>query len=51
MTTFTIITVGVVGFVLGIYVSSQIMEHIDSSKRHKRFLDNLNKFDKNKQYD
>ena len=48
MTTFTIITVGVVGFVLGLYVSSQIMEHIDSGKRHKKFLENLDKFDKEK---
>ena len=48
MTTFTVITVGVVGFVLGIYVSSQIIEHIDSSKRHKQFLKNLEKFDKEK---
>jgi len=48
MTTFTMITIGVVGFVLGLYVSSQIMEHIDSGKRHKEFLDNLKKFDKEK---
>ena len=48
MTTFTIVIVGLVGFVLGIYVCSQIMEHIDSSKRHKEFLNNLNKFDKEK---
>ena len=48
MTTFTIVTVGVVGFVLGIYVSSQIAEHVDSKKRHKQFLENLEKFDKEK---
>ena len=46
MTTFTIVTVGVVGFVLGVYVSSQIAEHVDSKKRHKQFLENLEKFDK-----
>ena len=48
MTTFTIVTVGVVGFVLGIYVSSQIAEHVDTKKRHKQFLENLEKFDKEK---
>ena len=48
MTTFTLVIVGVVGFVLGIYVSSQIAEHVDSKKRHKQFLENLEKFDKEK---
>ena len=48
MTTFTIVIVGVVGFVLGIYVSSQIAEHVDTKKRHKQFLENLEKFDKEK---
>jgi len=48
MTTFTIVTVGVVGFVLGIYVSAQIAEHVDTKKRHKEFLKNLEKFDKEK---
>ena len=48
MTTFTIVIVGVVGFVLGIYVSSQIAEHVDTKKRHKQFLKNLEKFDKEK---
>ena len=42
------ITVGALGFALGLYVSSQIMEHIDTRTRHKRFMDNLNKFDKEK---
>ena len=48
MTTITMITVGALGFALGLYVSSQIMEHIDTRTRHKRFMDNLNKFDKEK---
>ena len=48
MTTFTIVIVGLVGFVLGIYVSSQIAEHVDTKKRHKQFLENLEKFDKEK---
>jgi len=51
MTTFTVITVGALGFALGLYVSSQIMEHIDTRTRHKRFMDNLNKFDKEKNND
>jgi hypothetical protein len=51
MTTVTIITVGALGFALGLYVSSQIMEHIDNRTRHKRFLDNLNKFDKRENND
>ena len=46
MTTFTLVIVGVVGFVLGVYVSSQIAEHVDTKKRHKQFLENLEKFDK-----
>ncbi len=36
------------GFVLGLYVSSQIMESIDSNKRNKKFMKNLNEFDTKK---
>tara|TARA_R110001592_G_scaffold214864_1_gene467903 strand:+ start:819 stop:998 length:180 start_codon:yes stop_codon:yes gene_type:complete len=46
MTTLTMIAVGALGFALGLYVSSQIMEHIESRNDHQEFLDNLNKFDK-----
>ena len=46
MTTIGFITVGALGFVLGLYVSSQIMEHIDSNRRNKKFMENLNNFDK-----
>ncbi len=46
MTTLGFITIGAVGFVLGLYVSSQIMEHIDTRTRHKKFLDDMEKFDK-----
>ena len=46
MTTITLITVGALGFVLGLYVSSQIMQHIDSGRQHQKFLDNLENFDK-----
>lgn len=48
MTTFALITVGAVGFVLGLYVSSQIMEHIDCNRRNKKFMKNLENFDKRK---
>jgi hypothetical protein len=48
MTTIGFITVGAVGFVLGLYVSSQIMEHIDCKTRNKEFMKNLNNFDKKK---
>ncbi len=48
MTTFTMITIGVVGFVLGLYVSSQIASHIDTRTRHKKFMKNLENFDKRK---
>ena len=48
MTTFTIVIIGLVGFVLGLYVSSQIAEHVDTKKRHKQFLKNLENFDKEK---
>jgi len=51
MTILTMITVGAVGFVLGLYVSSQIMQHIDARNDHQEFLDNLNKFDKERDND
>jgi|TARA_R110000851_G_scaffold234160_1_gene386721 hypothetical protein len=46
MTTIAFITIGGMGFILGLYVSSQIMEHVDSSRRNKKFMENLEKFDK-----
>ena len=46
MTTFTLIIVGGVGFAVGLYVSSQIMEHIDCRTRNKKFMRNLESFDK-----
>ena len=48
MTTIGFITVGALGFVLGLYESSQIMEHIDSNRRNKKFMKNLENFDKRK---
>jgi len=46
MTTIAFITIGGIGFVLGLYVSSQIMGHIDNRSRHKKFMNNLENFDK-----
>jgi len=40
------VVVGGVGFVLGMYITSQISDHIDSRLRHKQFMENLEKFDK-----
>jgi len=51
MTTLTMITVGAVGFVLGLYVSSQIMGHINSSTSNQELLDNINKYEKRKRND
>ena len=45
MDIFAFVIIGAVGFVLGLYISSQITEHIDSITRHKEFLKNLEKFD------
>ena len=51
MTVTTLITVGALGFALGLYVSSQIVQHIDTRTRHRKFLDNLNQFEKRDQHD
>ena len=40
-----IICIGV-GIVIGLYVASQIGEHVDRKKRHKEFLHNLENWDK-----
>lgn len=46
METIAIIIFGGVCFAAGIYVSSQIMDHIDSGKRHKEFMKNMEAWDK-----
>jgi len=46
METIAIILFGGVCFATGMYVSSQIMDHIDSSKRHKEFMKNMREWDK-----
>jgi len=42
---FFIILLGV-GLALGMYIASQISEHIDTRSRHKEFMNNLKNFDK-----
>jgi predicted RND superfamily exporter protein len=51
MDTVGIIMLVGVGIVLGIYITSQISEHIDHKTRHKQFLENLEKFDKQEKDD
>ena len=46
MDTVGIIMLVGVGIVLGMYIASQISEHIDHRTRHKEFMKNLEKFDK-----
>ena len=46
METIVIIVFGGVCFAVGMYVSSQIAQHIDTRTRHKEFIKNLENFDK-----
>jgi len=48
MEIFGIIVALGVGVALGMYISSQIMEHIDTRTRHKKFLKDMNDFDHKK---
>lgn len=41
---FFIVLLGV-GIALGMYIASQISEHIDSKVQNKKFIENLKKFD------
>ena len=47
---FTAIMLIVLGVAIGMYIASQISEHIDSSRRHKKFMHDMENFDKNKKY-
>ena len=49
METIAIILFGVGCFALGIYVTTQISSWIDNRIRHKKFLKNLEDFDKREQ--
>ena len=45
------ITVGAVGFVLGLYVSSQIMAHINTRTSNEKLINNINEYEKRKHND
>ena len=47
METIAIILFGVGCFALGIYVTTQISSWIDNRIQHKKFMKNLDEFDKN----
>ena len=42
---YTVIMLGI-GVVIGMYVTSQIGENINKKTRHKKFLSNMEEFDK-----
>ena len=43
---FTAIVLIVLGIAIGMYIASQISEHIDSKARYKEFMKNLDNWDK-----
>ena len=43
---FTAIVLIALGVAIGIYIASQISEHVDSKSRHKELLKNLEEWDK-----
>ena len=43
---YTAVTLIALGVVIGIYIASQISEHVDSRSRHKELLKNLEEWDK-----
>jgi predicted RND superfamily exporter protein len=47
---FTAIMLIALGVAIGIYIASQISEHIDCKTRHKKFMHDMENFDKNKKY-
>ena len=51
MTTITMITVGALGFALGLYVSSQIMAHINTRTSNDKLINNINQYEKRKHND
>ena len=50
ITTLTI-TVGALGFALGLYVSSQIMAHINTRTSNDKLINNINQYEKRKHND
>ena len=45
---FTAIMLIVLGVAIGIYIASQISEHIDCKASHKKFMHDMENFDKKK---
>ena len=43
-----LIVVGGLGIVIGMYITSQIAEHIDRNTRHKQFMKDMEEFDEKK---
>ena len=43
---YTAVVLIILGVVIGIYIASQISDHVDSKSRHKELLKNLEKWDK-----
>ena len=43
---FTAVVLITLGVVIGIYIASQISNHVDSRSRHKELLKNLEEWDK-----
>ena len=43
---FTAMMLIALGIAIGMYITSQISEHIDSKTRYKEFIKNLENFDK-----
>jgi len=43
---FTAIMLIALGVAIGIYIASQISEHIDCKARHKKFMHDMENFDK-----
>ena len=50
LTLLTVVALGI-GLALGLYISSQIMKHIDTRTQTKQFHKDLNNFDKRQKHD
>jgi predicted RND superfamily exporter protein len=48
METFGLIVILGVGIAIGMYITTQISEHIDRRTRHKKFLKDMENFDNKK---
>ena len=45
---FTAIMLIGLGIAIGMYITSQISEHVDQKRRYKKFMNDMENFDKNK---